>query len=71
MQITMGKCPKCEQKLTRVHVENVALEAGSSSWHGVSYCCPYCHAVLSVELDPVALKADIVKQLLDALRRKG
>lgn len=67
----MSKCPKCEQSLTQIRVEDVALNAGRKSWNGVSYCCPHCHTVLSVELDPIALKADIVKQVLYELRHPG
>jgi uncharacterized protein with PIN domain len=71
MQIPMSKCPKCEQTLTQLLVKDVALNAGLKSWNGVTYCCPDCYAVLGVELDPVALKTDIVKELLDALRHQG
>ncbi len=69
--MTISKCPKCEKSITYIRVENVDLNAGSQSWHGVSYYCPHCHVVLGVELDPVALKADIVNEILRALGHKG
>jgi hypothetical protein len=30
--------------------------------------CPLCHAALSVEIDSIALKADIVQEVVKALR---
>jgi len=71
MQIPMSKCPKCEQSLTEIRVEEVTLNAGRKVWNGVTYFCPHCYTVLSVELDPIALKADIVKQVLHELRHAG
>jgi hypothetical protein len=34
----------------------------------VSFCCPHCRAILSVSIDPIAIKTDIVKELLKKLR---
>ena len=65
-----GKCPHCQNLITQVNVENIEIATGlATSYKGVSYSCPTCSSVLSVEIDPVALKADIVSDLLKALRR--
>ena len=37
-------------------------------WRGVSYSCPFCFAILSVAIDPVALKADIVAEMEKSLK---
>jgi hypothetical protein len=39
------------------------------TWNAVSYQCPYCHAVLGVEIDPMALKLDVVSAVIGQLRR--
>jgi hypothetical protein len=69
--INAGKCPKCEKTISSVNVEHVDIKQGFSGpqWHGASYTCPYCHAVLSVEIDPIALKTDIVQELFERLRQ--
>ncbi len=67
--IRSGKCPKCDKILTSVKIENVDVKLGmSNAWHGVSYSCPYCRAILSASIDPVALKTDIVKEVVKAVK---
>jgi len=64
-----GKCPKCEKKLSWVKVEAIDAKTDVASYKGVSYLCPSCNSVLSASLDPLAVKADIVKEVVAALRR--
>jgi len=64
-----GKCPKCEKSIT--HVTHSHVDVGLSyqkQWHGISYNCPYCSAVLSVGIDPVALMNDTVDKVVERLR---
>lgn len=70
--INIGKCPKCEKMISSVSIEHVDVKEGvigPASWHGISYLCPYCRSVLSAQIDPIALKADIVSELLDRLQK--
>lgn len=67
----MGTCPKCESVVT--HVNLVEITAGvlfGNQWRAVKYCCPHCNAILSVQIDPVALKTDIVDAVLSGLRKR-
>ena len=61
----MGKCPKCDKQVHRVNLHTVEGSAGigSSTWKCVTYSCPSCHAVLSVQIDPIAIKTDTVRQI--------
>lgn len=63
-----GQCPKCEKQVTRVKCEGITVDVSGGGWKGISYSCPWCHAILSVAIDPIAIKADIVKDLLKALK---
>lgn len=59
-----GKCPKCEQIVTHVNCDDVDIQvAFGNTWKGVSYNCPHCHTVLSVQMDPIAIKTDTVNQI--------
>jgi hypothetical protein len=64
----MSKCPKCEQLFSQVSLKSVNVNATGAVWNGVSYDCPYCQTSLGVSIDPIAIKADIVADLLKALR---
>lgn len=67
--LNTGQCPKCESTITKVDHEHVDIgTALKKQWHGISYICPSCRAVLGVQIDPIALKADIVSEILAGLR---
>ncbi len=67
----MGSCPKCEKPLMRVTIEDVEVSAiAGRALRGLNYLCPTCHAVVSVGIDPIALKADIVNEILQALGKR-
>jgi hypothetical protein len=52
----MNKCPGCGTSVRNAKLDDVAI----GQWRGVSYSCPSCSTILSVAIDPVALKADTV-----------
>lgn len=61
--MNLGKCPKCENVILYVNLEAIDVRfSGQSKWKGVSYCCPRCNTVLSVAIDPIAIKSDIVRE---------
>jgi hypothetical protein len=68
----MGTCPKCGNFVGIVNAFDVEINPMPSpghTWRGLKYCCVSCGAVLSVQMDPISLKADTVDQLLAALRK--
>ena len=67
---TMNKCPKCDALFTRVNLQHVEVDATQKVWNGVSYNCPFCHSSLGVSIDPIAIKSDIIADLLKALGHK-
>jgi hypothetical protein len=66
-----GKCPKCDKPVGVVNFNGVdARESfGMNSWKAVTFTCPSCTAVLGVQIDPIAIKTDIVKDLVKLLRK--
>lgn len=68
----MGKCPKCTQLIRSVVIEYVDVVEGlMPKWKGVSYLCPNpaCRVVLGVSIDPIAIKTDIVDNIIERLGR--
>ena len=67
----LPKCPACKQivAFVRSSVVEVRGAAGTTAGHGVAYACPLCNALISVGIDPVALKADVVAEVLDPVRK--
>lgn len=63
-----GKCPKCEKTVSTVNIEHVDInESFRKKWHGVSLVCSHCDAVLGVAIDPIAMKNDVVSEILEGL----
>ena len=70
--LATGKCPSCGNVARRVNVDNIEFrtnDIGGPVWNGVSYKCPSCNTILSVSIDPAALKTVIVKEILARLGR--
>lgn len=65
----MNKCPKCEKLIGNVTMTALPGNLGFNQWNCVSYNCPFCNTVLSVGIDPIAIKSDIVDELLERLRK--
>jgi len=63
----MGKCPGCAKGITSVNLEPISVRGGPLTWEAVSYLCPECHTILSVGMDPVALKTETVSEILETL----
>ena len=58
-----GSCPTCGHPVLTVQAAKVTVYTASGQWDGLKYYCPRCGAVLCCEIDPIALKADIVDEV--------
>ncbi len=70
--VTTGACPKCERKVSHANLDQITLgdKITGPLHRGVSMICPNCKTVLGVAFDPIALKADIVDEVLEGLGHK-
>jgi len=60
----MAKCPHCNKLVSKVNLEKVESSALSGTkWNTIIYSCPLCQKVLNVQIDPVALKTDIIASI--------
>jgi hypothetical protein len=67
----MGTCPKCDKVVGHVNLAEVTASAlFGKQWRTLKYCCPNCQCVLGVQIDPIAIKTDIVDAILAALGRR-
>ena len=70
MTINKGKCPKCDNHITKATLEEIVLDYSPfAQYKGVSCICPHCSYVISVFMDPMALKFDTVNEVLAELRQ--
>ena len=66
----MSKCPKCEKALIYVNLNGIDIHVGGKSrWHGSTYSCPACLSILSVSIDPISLKSDIIDGVASELKK--
>jgi hypothetical protein len=66
----ISKCPHCGKALLHVNggFINVSIPGGIDR-KGILYSCPSCLAALSVEIDPLAVKTEIVAEIARLLGR--
>jgi hypothetical protein len=68
----MLKCPKCEKPIgSSIRMESVMAGAGFSlGYKALAYGCPnaQCGAIFSVQIDPVALKAELIREIRATLK---
>lgn len=66
-----GKCPKCGNTISSATIASVNLSgAGMGSFKGITYSCPNfaCQTVISIGIDPIALKTDTINGVVKALK---
>lgn len=64
-----GKCPGCGKAILRATLHPIDIsQPFGSTWKGVTYNCTSCSTVLSVAIDPFALKNDIINGVVKKLR---
>ncbi len=64
-----GNCPKCGEKVFALNFNSVtASNLEGHRWTALTYQCPLCSTVLGCQIDPIALKNDIVRELVENLR---
>lgn len=67
-----AKCPHCGQVPAKIIAEAIDVQVPlGNAWHGLSYSCGSCRTILSVGIDPVALKTDTVAEIEKLLKRRG
>jgi hypothetical protein len=65
-----GKCPKCEKLVIYATYSTPDIkQLGGHSWKGISINCSFCQTVLSIAIDPIAIKSDIVAEIKKMLGR--
>lgn len=63
-----SKCPYCNVTITRLNVEEIELERDAGGpWKGVSYACPVCRKILSVNANPEVQKHSLVQMIQTVL----
>lgn len=69
--IPTGKCPKCGEVVRRALFDEIDVSqspgVGGPTYRGYTVLCPSCKTVLGAGFDPLALKADTVREILTAL----
>lgn len=67
--MNMAKCPHCNELVLRVNLDKVESSALGGPWNTILYSCPHCQKVLNVQIDPIAIKTDIIEAIKILLKR--
>jgi hypothetical protein len=66
---TYGKCPSCQNLVSRLDISTVEAQAGPSTkvYNAATFLCPNCQTVLGAGIDPVGLASDLGTRVVDAV----
>ena len=59
----MTLCPHCKQGIPSFNVEPLNAYAQGNVWKAISFNCPSCHVSLSVQIDPIAIRTDLINEI--------
>ena len=63
-KMNLNKCPKCDTSISKVNAEPVEIVVSRADrYRGLSYSCPNCQSVLSIQMNPLTLKDDTLGAL--------
>ena len=66
--MNLNQCPKCATVISKVNAEAVEIVLSRSDrYRGLSYACPHCQSVLSIQMNPLTLKDDTLGELQASL----
>lgn len=59
--IMSAKCPSCGKVVSEARLIGLPSKGGygKSGWNAVAHTCPWCSAIFSVEIDPIAVRSDL------------
>lgn len=63
-----GKCPKCDSVISNFNIKQMNGQAPGNVWRSIACCCPSCGTILSVAIDPIAIKTDVVNEVVRKLK---
>jgi len=67
--MSLGKCPKCEKPVgSDVVLDFIEIHYHGKNLKGVSYLCPSCHSVLSIQIDPVVMALEVERTIANLER---
>jgi len=60
----MAKCPHCDGIISSFDLEEMTSSAlFGQTWQTIAYVCPLCQKIISTQIDPIAIKTDIVNAI--------
>lgn len=63
------KCPFCKNVINSLSGHAVTISfMGAPDRRALVYSCPSCNNVLNCEIDPIALRTEIVAQVTEKIR---
>ena len=64
-------CPHCGAGIGSLNIKAVeaAIPFETTRWKTIVFGCPTCQKVVAAQMDPIALKADTVREAAAAIRK--
>lgn len=65
------KCGHCSNAIGSTNMSGFTAGVPfGTQWKCIAFTCPHCQAVLGTQIDPIAIKTEIVAEVLRGLSRR-
>ena len=57
-------CPQCNATISHLNIQEM-ISSGllGPQWRTIAFLCPICQKILSIQIDPIAIKTDIINAI--------
>jgi predicted RNA-binding Zn-ribbon protein involved in translation (DUF1610 family) len=57
-------CPQCDAVISHLNIQEMTSSALlGPQWRTIAFLCPMCQKILSIQIDPIAIKNDIINAI--------
>lgn len=64
-----GKCPACDKPILTLRGGTTDVTFPGGTFKTIVFQCPSCTAVLGAQIDPIALRTDIINGTVERLMK--
>jgi hypothetical protein len=57
-------CPECNTTISHLNIQEMTSSAPfGTEWRTIAFLCPMCQKILSIQIDPIAIRTDIINAI--------
>lgn len=64
-------CPECNSLVSHLNIQEMTSSAFfGTQWRTIAFVCPTCQKILSIQIDPIAIRTDIINAIANITKNR-